>query len=114
MGQVLPGPARVRLAVEGGRVAGFATVRPGSDDAPDHLAAIYVRRDRWSTGLGQRLLDAVLGDAPATLRVYRDNGRARRFYARNGFIPDGYEGAEPHWGGVEIGMVRRGPVAPGY
>ena len=62
--------------------------------------------------LGQRLLDAALGDEPATLRVFRDNARARRFYARNGFVPDGYEGEEPHFGGVEIGMVRPAPSSP--
>lgn len=104
--QILAGPARVRVAVVDGEMVGFATVRPGSDGAPDHLAAIYTRRGWWSTGLGQRLLDAALGEAPATLRVFRDNARAVRFYARNGFVPDGYEGEEPHWGGIEIGMVR--------
>ncbi|SEQ29941.1 GNAT family N-acetyltransferase [Microlunatus flavus] len=108
---ILAGPARVRVAVEDGRLVGFATVRPGADGAPDHLAALYTRRAHWSTGLGQRLLDAVLGGAPATLRVFRDNERAVRFYARNGFVPDGYEGEEPHWGGVEIGMVRTGRSA---
>ena len=110
--QVLAGPARVRVAVADGRVVGFATVRPGPEGEPDHLGALYTRREHWSTGLGQRLLDAALGDAPATLRVYRDNARAVRFYARNGFVPDGHEAEEPHWGGVEIGMARPGASAP--
>ena len=35
--------------------------------------------------------------------------RARRFYARNGFVPDGTETEEPRLGGVEIGMVRPAP-----
>ena len=57
------------------------------------------------------LLDAVLDPGePATLQVFRDNARARRFYARNGFVPDGTEAEEPHWGGVEIGMVRSDPA----
>ncbi len=109
--QILAGPARVRVAVDDGRLVGFATVAPAHEGVPAHLSAIYVRRAYWSTGLGQRLLDAVLGDEPATLRVFRDNDRARRFYARNRFVPDGYEGEEPHFGGVEIGMVRPAPPA---
>lgn len=107
---ILASPARVRLAVDDGSVVGFATVRPADADVLAHLAALYVRRARWSTGLGQRLLDAVLGEEPATLQVFRDNARARRFYARNGFVPDGTESEEPHFGGVEIGMIRPAPA----
>ena len=104
--EALAGPARVRVGDDGCALVGFASVRPATPDAPAHLGAIYVRRAFWSTGLGQRLLDATLGDEAATLDVYRDNDRARRFYARNGFVPDGTESEEPHWGGIEIGMVR--------
>jgi ribosomal protein S18 acetylase RimI-like enzyme len=104
--EILAFPARVRLVVDDGSVVGFATVRPAAGDVPAHLAAIYVRRAHWSTGLGQRLLDETLGDEAATLEVFRDNVRARRFYARNGFVPDGTEGVEPYFGGIEIGMVR--------
>jgi GNAT superfamily N-acetyltransferase len=108
--EVLAGPARVHVADDDGALVGFATVRPGADGGPAHLGAIYLRRPCWSTGLGQRLLDAALGSEPATLQVYRDNARARRFYARNGFVPDGTEAEEPHWGGIEIGMVRPATV----
>jgi GNAT superfamily N-acetyltransferase len=106
--EILAGPARVRLAADGATVVGFATVLPAD---PALLAAIYVRRPHLGTGLGQRLLDAVLGaDEAATLHVFRDNARARRFYARNGFVPDGTEQEEPHFGGIEIGMVRPAPA----
>ena len=107
--EILAGPARVRLADDGGTVVGFATVLPGRPGEPAHLAALYVRRSHLSTGLGQRLLDEVLGDEAATLEVFRDNARARRFYARNGFVPDGTEQEEPYFGGIEIGMVRPAP-----
>jgi GNAT superfamily N-acetyltransferase len=100
---------RLRVADEAGDLVGFASVRPAVGDVPAHLGALYVRGRCWSTGLGQRLLDAVLGDEPATLEVFRDNARARRFYARNGFVPDGTEAEEPHLGGVEIRMVRPAP-----
>jgi RimJ/RimL family protein N-acetyltransferase len=108
--QILASSARVRLAEDDGEVVGFATVRPAAGDVPAEVGAIYVRRRFWSSGLGQRLLDEVLGDEPATLRVFRDNERARRFYARNGFVPDGTEQEEPHFGGVEIGMLRPHPA----
>lgn len=84
-------------------------VRPATGEAPAHLDALYVRRSHWGTGLGQRLLDDVLGTVPATLEVFRDDVRARRFYTRNGFVPDGTETTEPRLGSVEIGMVRPAP-----
>lgn len=104
------GPARVRVAESEGGLVGFSSVRPAAGVVPGHLQSLYVRRSHWSTGLGQRLLDSVLGEEPATLEVLRDNARARRFYARNGFVPDGTETEEPRLGGVEIGMVRPAPA----
>jgi len=89
-----------------GTPVGLATVQPTAGGDLARLRALYVRREHWGTGMGQRLLDEALGDEPATLRVFRDNLRARRFYARNRFVPDGHEAEEPHLGGVEIGMVR--------
>ena len=103
---LLRGAGHVRIAEDAGDLVGFASVRPATDEVPAYLQSLYVRRSHWSTGLGQRLLDAVLDDQPATLEVLRDNARARRFYARNGFVPDGTEADEPRLGAVEIGMVR--------
>jgi ribosomal protein S18 acetylase RimI-like enzyme len=107
--EILAGPARVRLAEDDGEAVGFATVVPGD---PAYLAALYVRRSHWSTGLGQRLLDEALGDEAARLEVFRDNVRARRFYARNGFVPDGTQAEEPYFGGTEIGMFRLARLTP--
>ena len=101
--------SEVRVAQDNADLVGFASVQPASGDVPAHLHSLYVRRSLWSTGLGQRLLDAVLGDEPATLDVLRDNARARRFYARNDFVPDGTEQEEPRLGAVEIRMIRPAP-----
>ncbi|MGI3785364.1 MAG: GNAT family N-acetyltransferase [Janthinobacterium lividum] len=106
----LGGEWPVRVAESDDGLVGFAAVRPASSGGPARLSGLYVRRACWSTGLGRRLLDSVLGDEPATLEVFRDNVRARRFYARNGFVPDGTETEEPRLGGVEIGMVRPAPA----
>src|SRR5215212_7836651 len=60
----------------------------------------------WGTGVGQRLLDMSVGERDAFLWVFRDNARARSFYLRNGFRPDGAERVEPFFGPMEIRMVR--------
>jgi GNAT superfamily N-acetyltransferase len=59
------------------------------------IAAIYVTPDAWRGGVGTALLDAALTEVRArgcksvTLWVLVDNHRARDFYARFGFTPDG-------------------------
>jgi GNAT superfamily N-acetyltransferase len=85
------------VAVEGETICGLVAGGPSRDPAgrpqstrPAELWALYVAASRLGTGLGQLLLDAVLGrQEPAELWVFRDNPRARAFYARNGFAPDG-------------------------
>ena len=101
-------PARL-LAVEAADIVGFAAPAASQDDDLDlrQLCAIYVRRSHWGSGLGQRLIDAAIGDADAFLWVLRDNPRARAFYTRNGFRPDGVEKYDPFFDAVEIRMVRR-------
>ena len=101
-------PGRL-LAEHAGEVVGFASAGPSLDDDLDsglQLYALYVRAAHWGTGLGHRLLTAAVGDAPASLWVFRDNGRARGFYAAHGFVPDGVEKPEPYFDRPEIRMVR--------
>ena len=67
----------------------------GEDGRVAELYALYVRPASWSTGTGHALMDRVLarsvaaGYSSITLWVLRDNRRARRFYERAGFAPDG-------------------------
>lgn len=80
------------VALDGDDLVGFAAVAPTTgDDAvrPEELTMLYVLADAHGSGAGQALLDAVLGDRPASLWVAADNPRARAFYRRNGFHPDG-------------------------
>jgi GNAT superfamily N-acetyltransferase len=59
------------------------------------LYALYVHPAWWSTGTGRALMDRVLdttcaaGYSSVRLWVLEDNSRARRFYERAGFAPDG-------------------------
>jgi len=99
----------VTIAVHGPDVIGFATAGPASEAGVDlrfQLNAINVRKAYWGTGVSQRLLDITVGERDAFLWVFRDNARARAFYVRNGFRPDGAERVEPFFGPVEIRMVR--------
>ena len=67
----------------------------GEDGRVVELYALYVRPAWWSTGTGRTLMQRVLarsagaGYSSITLWVLRDNRRARRFYERAGFAPDG-------------------------
>ena len=84
--------AETWVATENDTVIGFGRAGPSRDaDAPRtrELQSLYVLASHYGTGAGQQVLDAALGDAPAFLWVADNNPRARAFYARNGFEPDG-------------------------
>jgi GNAT superfamily N-acetyltransferase len=92
----------IRVADADGEIIGFAWVGPGEgvdgEEAPRErlLYAIYVLAAHYGTGIGQALLDEVLGDGPAMLWVAKENPRATAFYLRNGFRFDGVEQVDPH------------------
>ena len=95
-----PWPHPLTADGEGGRVA--------------ELYALYVRPAWWSTGTGRALMEKVLAWSAAagyrsiTLWVLRDNQRARRFYDRAGFAPDGATNVLTGLGGVLEVRYRRG------
>lgn len=106
--QLESGPPRVVAEAEG-ELIGFAVAGPSRDPEPpvaDELYAVYVRRLWYGTGVGQALMDAVLGAQPASVWVLEDNARARRFYARNGFTEDGARDWYADLGAWEVRMVR--------
>ncbi|MFJ6926056.1 GNAT family N-acetyltransferase [Streptomyces nigra] len=104
------------VAEEGGRVVGWGCHGPyreddGSRTEDAELYALYVDPARIGTGAGRALLAESLrrcslaGHRRMLLWVLRDNVRARRFYARAGFGPDGAE--EPfEVDGVPVPEVR--------
>jgi GNAT superfamily N-acetyltransferase len=89
----------------------------GSDGQVAELYALYVHPSWWSTGTGRALMDRVLtkvrmaGYACITLWVLEANGRARRFYQRAGFAPDGARHVLDDLGGVTEVRYRRALVA---
>jgi GNAT superfamily N-acetyltransferase len=107
--EIEAGVAEHFLVEDGGAVVGIAIAGPSrDDDAPTarELYAIYVRESHYGSGLADDLMQAALGDGPASLWVYRDNARASAFYVHRDFIPDGEERADS-MGILEIRMVRR-------
>lgn len=93
-----------------GRIVGFVSVGPSRDEdapTPVELYVINVLASAHGTGLGQELLDRALGDEDATLWVAEQNARARAFYARNGFVPEGTSKRHTGSDAPEIRMVRR-------
>jgi GNAT superfamily N-acetyltransferase len=100
-GERRPGAATLVAVDEDGRVVGFADVVPSRDDgAASHTAevtSLYVTPSAWGTGAGRALMAAAVdrlrenGFRSATLWVLRGNERARRFYERAGWSPDGAE-----------------------
>jgi GNAT superfamily N-acetyltransferase len=111
-----PPGARDLVAVDDGAVCGFASAGPvreflgPADLATGELYALYVVPDRIGSGLGRALMAATVdglrevGHLTAVLWVLRGNARARRFYERAGWAPDG--GLDPQTDGLRIPSVR--------
>lgn len=105
--QIEAGAPRL-LAVHGDELVGFAVAGPNREPelAVRELYALYVREAWWGSGVGQALLDGVLGDEPCSLWVLECNARARAFYARNGFAADGARELMNWLDAWEIRMIR--------
>ncbi|MFK0004498.1 GNAT family N-acetyltransferase [Paenarthrobacter sp. NPDC090522] len=94
-----------------GELVGIAASGPGRDeDSPCEveLFMLYTLQYVHGRGVGQALVDALLGNGPAYLWVLDDNPRAQAFYRRNGFVPDGMRQlCDPSWYSLpEHRMVR--------
>lgn len=99
----------VWLAVDGEQIIGFASAGPSRDTdpvAPVELYQLYLRAFAHGGGLADRLLDAAIGDAAASLWVWEGNVRARAYYARRGFLPDGVAKADGPTAAPLVRLVR--------
>jgi GNAT superfamily N-acetyltransferase len=105
---LVEGPPRV-VAEADGEPVGFAVVGPSREQdpsTPQELYAIYTRAAWWGSGLAQALWDAVRPTEACSLWVLEANERARAFYRRNGFVPDGARDFYEGLGAWEVRMVR--------
>ena len=90
-------------------VVGFGVAGPSRDDdppVPRELYAINVLATAQGTGLADQLMLELLGDGPASLWVAEGNARARAFYSRHGFVPDGTSKTRESSETVEVRLVR--------
>jgi putative acetyltransferase len=86
-GELVPNAAIV-VAKQGNALIGFVTI-----DARGYLDQLVVNPEHWGSRLATSLLDEAKRRSPdgITLLVNKDNARAIRFYARNGFVDAGEE-----------------------
>jgi GNAT superfamily N-acetyltransferase len=109
---------RIRLALDDGRLVGVVSFEPslirGEEIADEHLAylrLIAVDPSRWGSGVATELMglavDEMLaaGYAGAYLWCGDANARARRFYEREGWRPDGRTRHHVDWGRM-VGYAR--------
>lgn len=84
---------RLTVAERDGEIVGFTYVGPSETPGAVELYAIHVDPRHIGTGVGRRLmvdaLDQLRGGERAVLWVLEENSRARRFYERGGWQPDG-------------------------
>lgn len=97
----------VFVAEREGRIVAFASVGPSRDEPGEgELYAIYALPEAWGSSAGRALMEEALaalrglGFGEATLWVLDDNPRARRFYEREGWMPDGARREGEHLGVV--------------
>jgi len=110
-----PGPAKVAVAQVKDEILGFCSFGPTRDAAPPDIAELYslnVHPDCWRRGAGRVLCEhayhqaALRQHAAITLWVLKQNERARRFYERLGFVPDGAEKTDTQTTGSPLYDVR--------
>jgi GNAT superfamily N-acetyltransferase len=103
--RAIEGDEPVFVADDDGRVVGF--VSTGACE----LYSIYALPEAWGSGAGPALMSAAVeqlrgeGCGDAVLWVLEDNPRARRFYEREGWEPDGGR-KEDDFLGVRVAEVR--------
>jgi GNAT superfamily N-acetyltransferase len=107
---ILAHPTSTTLVAEDdGELVGFISAGPGRDEPHEalpglELKALYVRAQAYGAGVGHRLFQAAVGEAPAYLWVLAGNERAIAFYRRQGFSFDGSTRTDEV--GTELRMTR--------
>lgn len=93
------GVGELWVAEEAPGLLGFLSFGPSRDeDRPGEteLYTLYVDLEAWGRGVGSALMEVLPAADPVSLWVAERNIRARDFYARHGFTPDGAREAGHH------------------
>lgn len=109
-------PAKTTLvAMRNDRMVGFIHIGPSpdkdADDSTGHIYSVHVDPSLTGGSIGSRLVARAMevlakeGFHTATLWAVSDNERARRFYDRLGWLPDGVVRSEKLSVGSEGGDV---------
>lgn len=116
--RVITGPEEngdVFVSVIDEEVNGLVNIRRSRDaeaaESVGEVIALYVAPHAWGVGCGRALMDhgvhslAQQGFSEATLWVLETNDRARRFYEKAGWLPDGAS-MQVEWRTAAITEVR--------
>jgi GNAT superfamily N-acetyltransferase len=114
----LADPATI-LALEHEEICGFVTTGPSQDPQNPNageVMALYVDPEHWGSGIGRTLIGAArerlhaIGFTAAILWVLDGNENAERFYAADGWTPDGSRRIDRPWGQVVHELRYRRPL----
>ncbi len=106
-------PGSVLVAEDQGHVVGFLGHGASRDEdampGTVEIDAVYLEPSAWGHGAARDLMRTALGELPdgtvVTLWALASNERARHFYRRHGFQPDGVERMD-EVGGASVLEVR--------
>ncbi len=88
-------PTQIIVAAHEEQVIGWMRIGKYSDPELGYIFDLFVLPDYWGKGIGEGLMNEAhqvfkdKGNGAALLYVFEDNARARRFYERLGWSPDG-------------------------
>ena len=102
----------ILVAKEGDRVIGFVGYGTHGPEDPDagEVFALYVLPEYHGTGVGQRLMDEAMEKLSACMHLclwaVKGNGRAIRFYEKNGFRLSGKEKLTPFLSAYGVELIK--------
>ncbi|GHH74624.1 GNAT family N-acetyltransferase [Promicromonospora soli] len=111
--RILAAGNKALVAEVGDKIVGFAMKNPSGPHLGHppvravELHELYVDPAFHGTNVGHALLENALPPGtPAQLWTFASNPRARKFFQRAGFLPDGVTATDPYTNVLEVRLVR--------